>query len=472
LKFVINRVGRIAEAEIELQNFTVLLGKNDSGKTYAASTIWAIVDSIKKIPAKKKLEFTPEISDFLKLLEDQDISEGNFSFEVSAEQLNSIKKESLDYLNKNIKKTLEDAIGYDGFGASKVSIEFSHENALQMHCSIVKSKETDIEKQIFENEQVAGDSEDEVFVEKTWDVEFYLSDSHGDIFSRFRAFEYDSSAIGDYLSDDIRQEIIGYSCFGDQWSKFRNVVYIPAARTGIMLALSYFVQGAVLRTERSIKEDGAALDLPAPISNFASELFRTPIFGLIKNENLLSNIIKGRFRRGKSRGAYLYTTEDSKANIPLAATSSLVTELAALSLLGHKFRRSAFLIFEEPEAHLHLEAQREMARILARLVNRGVKILITTHSDTFIQQINNLISLSRHPLKEELISELNLSKDEVIDRDAVNAYEFICRDQSTIVKSLEVSNNGFAADSLNEVLRKLADETMRISNSWPEEAEE
>ena len=63
----------------------------------------------------------------------------------------------------------------------------------------------------------------------------------------------------------------------------------------------------------------------------------------------------------------------------------MVSELAPLILfLKYLVRPGDLLILEEPESHLHPAAQRRLARGIVRLVNAGVKVLITTHSETFV----------------------------------------------------------------------------------------
>ena len=68
-------------------------------------------------------------------------------------------------------------------------------------------------------------------------------------------------------------------------------------------------------------------------------------------------------------------------------------------------KKGQLLIVDEPEGHLSPKNQIYMARLLAMCVNAGVKVLVTTHSDYFIQEINNLIMLNSidekdYPLKE------------------------------------------------------------------------
>ena len=49
---------------------------------------------------------------------------------------------------------------------------------------------------------------------------------------------------------------------------------------------------------------------------------------------------------------------------------------------------------DEPELNLHPANQRRIARLFARLVNLGVKVFITTHSDYIVKELNTLIMLN------------------------------------------------------------------------------
>ena len=88
--------------------------------------------------------------------------------------------------------------------------------------------------------------------------------------------------------------------------------------------------------------------------------------------------------------------ETAAGKFALRQTSAMVSELAPLILfLKYLVRPGDLLILEEPESHLHPASQRRMAQGIVRLVNARVRVLITTHSDYFVGQLNNLLQVGR-----------------------------------------------------------------------------
>ena len=64
-----------------------------------------------------------------------------------------------------------------------------------------------------------------------------------------------------------------------------------------------------------------------------------------------------------------------------------------------------------------------MARLLARCVHAGLKVLITTHSDYLVKELNNLIMLSRDfDGKEDLLKKLKYDSEDALDPDQIRAY--------------------------------------------------
>ena len=108
---------------------------------------------------------------------------------------------------------------------------------------------------------------------------------------------------------------------------------------------------------------------------------------------------------------YRFKANGKERDLSLMSASSSVSELAPISLfIRHYLSVGNLFIVEEPEAHLHPGAQRQIAGVLAQLANAGVKVLITTHSDIIIEQIGNFVYAAKKTrsrkvkLKEEKCS--------------------------------------------------------------------
>lgn len=81
---------------------------------------------------------------------------------------------------------------------------------------------------------------------------------------------------------------------------------------------------------------------------------------------------------------------------PMFRASSMVTELAPIFMvLRHYVQAGDVLIIDEPESHLHPEAQQQMAAALAFMVRSGLRVLITTHSHYMVEQLGNFVAASK-----------------------------------------------------------------------------
>lgn len=90
--------------------------------------------------------------------------------------------------------------------------------------------------------------------------------------------------------------------------------------------------------------------------------------------------------------------------LTLAESSSTVRSLVDIGFyLKHLAKKGDLLMVDEPELNLHPENQRKIARLFAMLVNAGIRVFITTHSDYIIKEFNTLLLLNKD---DERISEL------------------------------------------------------------------
>lgn len=66
------------------------------------------------------------------------------------------------------------------------------------------------------------------------------------------------------------------------------------------------------------------------------------------------------------------------------------------------------------QKHLHPEYNKKIARVIIQLMNSGVNVWITTHSETILQHINNMLKLN-HSNSKNLCEEFNYSEIDLLD---------------------------------------------------------
>ena len=87
----------------------------------------------------------------------------------------------------------------------------------------------------------------------------------------------------------------------------------------------------------------------------------------------------------------------------------MVKELSPLVFhLRYFAQPNELLIIDEPEMNLHPTAQVQILEFLAILANKGINVLITTHSPYIIDHLGNLTKAYQHPDKERIQSEFYL----------------------------------------------------------------
>ncbi len=186
--------------------------------------------------------------------------------------------------------------------------------------------------------------------------------------------------------------------------------YLPAARSGIMQSHRVIASSVMERATRAGLERASEFPtFPGPLADFMRRLidyrdregeFRQAPKQPEVIETIAADLEGGTLggevvARRQSSGGYpefLYRPPNATRDIGLGQASSMVTELAPMVLfLRDGVGVGDTLFVEEPEAHLHPAAQTEVAHALARLVNAGVRVVATTHSDWLLKEFANLM---------------------------------------------------------------------------------
>ncbi|MBF0294011.1 MAG: AAA family ATPase [Magnetococcales bacterium] len=119
-----------------------------------------------------------------------------------------------------------------------------------------------------------------------------------------------------------------------------------------------------------------------------------------------------------------YIPKGKPIKLTMNASSSAVRSLLDIGFyLRHVAAPGHLLMIDEPELNLHPENQRRVARLIARLVNIGVKVFITTHSDYIVKELNTLIMLNQNNERIKKIAEREQYRDsEILNPDKVRVY--------------------------------------------------
>jgi len=146
--------------------------------------------------------------------------------------------------------------------------------------------------------------------------------------------------------------------------------------------------------------------------------------------------------------------------VPYYAVSTSVRSLADLHLwLKHRAQPNSMLMIDEPEINLHPENQIRLARLFAKLVNAGIKVWLTTHSDYIIKEINNLLLLSNDfDEKQEFMEHFRYQTSEILKPADVKVY--ITQTDGTI-KDVEINRLGLSETTFDETIEQINE----VSNS-------
>jgi len=186
----------------------------------------------------------------------------------------------------------------------------------------------------------------------------------------------------------------------------------------------------------------------------------------IENDIMRGEIEMNTLETGYPDFRYKFVDNGKRRNISLIYASSSVSELAPIVLfIRYYLSIDDIFIVEEPEAHLHPGAQREIASMLVELVNAGVNVVITTHSDVILEQISNLAHADKVPGAKVL---KKTAKGRTLSQEQAGCYTFKLPARGgggTAVKSVAFdAQTGFLTDDHLDVSSKLYNETVELLN--------
>lgn len=375
MKLTIDNLGKVVHGELELNNLTILVGDNNSGKTYVTYSIYGLLKN-----------WTDFINyDSFKNIESKLRTAGQIS--LNKDEIISIVDKSIHSESINFQKRIRDLFNDKEkiFENAKVKLEFEkpavfRNSEKQIHIG----KNIVFEGKIFNNI---------LTINYTQQIENQISDN---LFRRVVGDIFASLVFDDIFPDPtiITAERLGISLFHKELDEKRNSLVDGLQKLDdsngdlhpfeLLMSMSAYYPTpirdhiAYTRNLDNIKKKSSSID-----SNYSLEIIK--------------EILGAEFKKENNQDIRFYTKnkKNNKFDIPLYLASSSTRCIVDIYFyLKHIAKEGDILIIDEPESHLTLKNQRLIAKLIVSIINCNIKVFITTHSDFLVKELNNLILLN------------------------------------------------------------------------------
>jgi len=218
LHFHLSKIGQITSADIETKNLTLFIGKNGSGKTYATSSIWSLINFVKETAPKKEVIRCPQFDKWKEELSKIAEKGGSAHFDFGLDNQRDVEITVLDLFHKNRKDILAEAIGYDGFGASRVTCSNENRNdELSVLCRVEKvTHRIEQDDDEWEHDFDQDESTEGPYFEDAYSV-YVEYNLNGKKFYNSSSEDVPEDLIADVVESEVTKFLIGFSCFGRDW---------------------------------------------------------------------------------------------------------------------------------------------------------------------------------------------------------------------------------------------------------------
>ena len=422
LKLKVANFGPIAKADIDLRPMTVFVGPSNTGKSYLAMLIYALH---RFFSGESMIRFSPRDRVFIPSSvwpriwhrwkdEDTDMSDEDVNVLVEWVKQRDFGNSMPDSIAALIRRRLRDVDSFGdrlnkdlarcfGMKDTKDIIRRSSDGGIRVDIDwrVLDHTEPFIYNFTLKRKGVGFDAS----VPDTIPLSMDLFDRDGVEYLYSLSRERESGEFRREFVPRVMNELSGAAGSHIVGSLSRPAYYLPADRTGVMHSHQALVSSLIANAPQAgFTQSPTGPALSGVLADFLERLIVLGDFPTRQSAH--DSKLRERLERDMLRGEIIgknsdigypefsYRPNGWKRDIPLMNSSSMVSELAPVVLyLRHVVEPGDVLIIEEPESHLHPEMQVEFVRQLAAVVNAGIRVMLTTHSEWVLEELANLLQL-------------------------------------------------------------------------------
>lgn len=411
MQFNFNNFGYIDKGSLELADLTLICGPNNVGKTYVSYGIYGFIRHFKELV---DLSLS---SDQISNLKNEgslliDLTEYQSKLANHIESASTKYSQSLtDYFNAPDGFFDKAKIGfsYDNFridlsrefkqktkfGESEILLFDKAPNETTLSVALQVAGKSKLPNRILED--IVGNTISECLFIGTLPVPFVVTSERTGIALFYKELDISKNAILKHLTESDKTDPI--ALLNSMRSRYSHPI-----QDNIDIVRDY---ETLSKRKSFIRED--------------RKKFK-PVL------NALAELLGGSFKAVDKQVLYHPKKERNrnKVVVPVYIASSSVKSLFLIDLYINCLAvKQGLLIIDEPELNLHPDNQRKMACLLARLVNSGIKVMLTTHSDYLIRELNNRIMLSNDfEGKQSLMKRTKMLDQDILLPEQVKAFSF------------------------------------------------
>jgi predicted ATPase len=442
---VIDNFGPFEHAEIKLKPLTIFIGRNSVGKSMLMRLLWVLAST----PLLPTLSISDEQVKVFERAENNIVSSVVRGVKPSEEDMRATIKWYMELLGEGVRRHLERRIRGAFNAELRELIRIGAEDAkitMLAPCEptviVLGREDVRIERSGFCIDGVMGD----LAVEVPEPGILRLRYKDLDVSRPIKTSKDFEELIREVLVKHLTLLFKGGFYIGTMWL---HTIFLPDNRAGLLqFALQpYSYLSTLFKPSSTVEEE--FMDAVLQISTaFGENKWRVleSIRGLLYELEctLIPKFEWGRFN--------IYVKTWSGKELPLHSASSGVRGSVPIVLaLAHPEPLLVFI--EEPEAHLHPRAIIRFAELMARAVDTGKRVIVSTQSDRLLIALNNLISSSR----DRGVDELDYA-GKTISPHNFAAYLITTKDGRAFVHELKVTDTGISGDEFSMIVKELLEE--------------